>query len=108
MYQLSFYVPQSHLEIVKDAIFKAGAGKLGGYDLCCWQTLGTGQYRAGENQNPFLGEIGILHKEKEWKVECVVENSFIEDVVKALCNAHPYEVPAYFVVESSLEKNTNK
>ncbi|MBK5202004.1 MAG: NGG1p interacting factor NIF3, partial [Spirochaetaceae bacterium] len=95
MYQLIFYVPESHLEIVKDAIFSAGAGEIDGYDLCCWQTEGIGQFRAGTNQNPFLGEIGKLHKEKEWKVECVVEDASIEAVVKALCSAHPYEVPAY-------------
>ena len=103
MYQLIFYVPDSHLEIVKDAIFKAGAGALGGYDLCCWQTLGMGQYRAGTNQNPFLGEIGELHKEKEWKVECVVEESLIKDVINALIASHPYEVPAYFVTKNCFE-----
>lgn len=102
MYQLIFYVPESHLEIVKTAIFNKGAGKIDGYDLCCWQTAGLGQYRAGINQNPFLGRIGELHKEKEWKVECVVEESIIHEVIEALIKAHPYEVPAYFVTKSSL------
>lgn len=102
MYQLVFYVPESHLEVVKEAIFSSGAGNFDGYDLCCWQTLGTGQYRAGDNQNPFLGKIGELHKESEWKVECIVEDSKINEVITSLIKAHPYEVPAYFVVHSCL------
>ena len=102
MYQLIFYVPSSHLEIVKEAIFKEGAGSLKGYDRCCWQTLGTGQFRANEECHPFLGEIGALHEEKEWKVECVVEDEDIKRVIAALISSHPYEVPAYFVTKNSI------
>lgn len=102
MYQVVFYVPDSHLDIVKEAIFKAGAGSCGGYDKCCWQTLGDGQYRANEGCHPFLGEIGKIHYEKEWKVECVVEDVFIESVIKALISSHPYEVPGYSIFK--LEK----
>lgn len=100
MYQLIFYVPSSHLEIVKEAIFHAGAGKSKGYDRCCWQTLGSGQYRAGKSCHPFLGEIGEIHEEKEWKVECIVEDKYIKDVLDAFISAHPYEVPGYFVIQS--------
>lgn len=100
MYQLIFYVPSSHLEIVKEAIFEQGAGKFKGYDRCCWQTLGNGQFRAGKSCNPFLGEIGETHIEKEWKVECVVEDSCIKSVVEALIKFHPYEVPGYSIIKT--------
>jgi hypothetical protein len=100
VYQLIFYVPSSHLEIVKAAIFDAGAGKSKGYDRCCWQTLGNGQFRADETCNPFLGEIGEIHEEKEWKVECIVENNCIKAVLKAFISAHPYEVPGYSVIKT--------
>jgi hypothetical protein len=100
VYQLSFYVPSSHLEIVKQAIFNAGAGRSKGYDRCSWQTLGNGQYRADKTCHPFLGEIGELHEEKEWKVECVVEDNCIHAVLKALLLSHPYEVPGYFLIKA--------
>ncbi|MGH4038316.1 MAG: divalent cation tolerance protein CutA [Sphaerochaeta sp.] len=100
MYQLIFYVPSSHLESVKEAIFKEGAGSLQGYDHCCWQTLGTGQFRAGDSCNPFLGKIGEIHEEKEWKVECIVADNKIKKVIEALIESHPYEVPGYSVMKS--------
>jgi hypothetical protein len=99
VYQLIFYVPSSHLEIVKEAIFEKGAGRVQGYDRCCWQTLGNGQFRADKSCKPFLGEIGETHIEKEWKVECVVEDLYIKQVVKALILSHPYEVPGYSVIK---------
>lgn len=54
MYVMVFYVPQSHLEEVKEAVFSAGAGIMGGYDRCCFQTLGTGQFRPLAGSSPFL------------------------------------------------------
>lgn len=99
MYQLIVYIPSSHLDLVKNAILKAGAGKIGNYDYCCWQTKGIGQFRASEESKPFVGEIGKIHKEEEYKVEFVVEEKYIEDVIKALKENHPYEVVAYSVFQ---------
>lgn len=99
MYQLIFYVPTSHLESVKEAIFNEGAGRFKGYDRCCWQTLGNGQFRADNTCNPFVGEIGEVHIEKEWKVECIVDDQCIKSVVKAMILSHPYEVPGYSVIK---------
>ena len=58
MYKLCFYVPDSHLEAVKKAVFAIGAGRIGAYDSCCWQVLGQGQYRPLEGSQPFLGKPG--------------------------------------------------
>lgn len=58
MYKLSFFVPASHLETVKSALFEAGAGRIGDYDSCCWQTEGTGQFRALADSAPYLGQKG--------------------------------------------------
>ena len=55
MYKLCFYVPESHLEEVKEAVFAAGAGKMGDYDACAWQTAGQGQFRPGEGADPHIG-----------------------------------------------------
>jgi hypothetical protein len=97
MYKLCFYVPESHLESVKAAVFKAGAGHIGAYDSCCWQTLGQGQFRPLNGSNPFIGQAGQVESVSEWKVEMVVADEQIHDSVKALKAAHPYETPAYEV-----------
>lgn len=97
MYKLCFYVPESHLEAVKEAVFAAGGGRIGAYDSCCWQSLGQGQYRPLEGSQPFLGQTGCLERVAEWKVEMVVADERIHDAVKALKSSHPYETPAYDV-----------
>ena len=99
MYQLCFYVPQTHLEVVKDAVFATGAGRIGEYDNCCWQTLGKGQFRPLEGSNPFLGEKGWVEQVDEYKVELVCEEHLIEAAIEALLEAHPYEAPAYHVIQ---------
>jgi len=97
MYKLCFYVPETHLESVKEAVFAAGAGRIGAYDSCCWQVPGQGQYRPLAGSQPFLGQAGQLQQVAEWKVEMVVADELIHDSVKALKQAHPYETPAFDV-----------
>lgn len=95
MYQLTFYVPASHLEAVKDALFAAGAGQYGDYDRCAWQTLGEGQFRPLAGSDPYLGEIDHLERVAEYKVEMLVDDSCVNPTVAALLSAHPYQQPAY-------------
>ena len=97
MYKLCFYVPETHLQNVKAAVFAAGGGKIGNYDQCCWQTLGGGQFRALEGSTPFIGQIGEVEIVAEWKVELVVADELIHGAVKALKQSHPYETPAFEV-----------
>ena len=94
-YKIVFYVPKEDAEKVKTAIFDAGAGKIGNYDCCCWQTAGTGQFRGNEESNPQLGEKLKIKQVEEYKVELVCEKNCIEKVIKTLVEAHPYETPAY-------------
>lgn len=98
MYQLSFYVPETHLESVKTAIFAAGGGRIGNYDSCCWQCPGQGQFRPLAGSNPFLGEQGALEQFTEYRVELVCEAALIQAAVAALKSSHPYEEPAYNVI----------
>ncbi len=95
MYKLCFYVPDSHLTQVKQAVFNAGAGRIGNYDQCCWQTKGQGQFCPLEGSTPFLGDHNTVEVVEEWKVEMVCENGQVEAVVQALKSAHPYEEPAF-------------
>lgn len=95
MIQLSFFVPESHLEPVKQALFDTGAGRIGDYDSCAWQTEGQGQFRALQGSDPHIGEQGQLTRVKEYKVEMVCEDALINAALAALKQAHPYEEPAY-------------
>jgi structural hemagglutinin/hemolysin toxin protein RtxA len=98
LFLLCFYVPEDYCEHVKEAIFKAGAGKLGHYDKCSWQSPGQGQFRPLEGSNPALGENMKLEHLVEYKVELICEESLLPDVLKALLDSHPYEEVAYHYV----------
>lgn len=93
--KLEIYIPETHVEKVKDAIFAAGAGKIGNYDRCCWQASGVGQFRACEGSSPFIGKQDEVEKVAEIKIETVCDKGNIAAVVKALKKSHPYETPAY-------------
>lgn len=97
MYKLCFFVPDSNLESVKNALFDAGAGHIGNYDHCCWQVLGQGQFRPLPGSDPHIGSTGTVERVEEWKVELVVAEERIHAVIAALKAAHPYETPAYEV-----------
>lgn len=99
MYTLFFYVPESHLEAVKTAVFAVGAGAIGDYQNCCWQVLGQGQFMPMAGSQPFIGKQNQLEKVTEWRVEMVVAAEYIKAAIAALKVAHPYEEPAYAVYE---------
>lgn len=99
MYKLCFYVPESHAEAVKAAVFAAGAGRIGDYDSCCWQVLGQGQFRPLEGSQPYLGQTGSVERVAEYRVELVCDARFIRAAVDAMIAAHPYEEPAWDVVQ---------
>lgn len=97
MFKLCFYVPESHVDAVKQAVFATGAGRIGDYDQCCWQVLGQGQFRALEGSSPFIGQQGELEIVDEFRVELVCADDVIKAAVAALKSAHPYEEPAFDV-----------
>ena len=97
MFKICFYVPVSHLNNVKQAMFTKGAGKVGNYDCCAWQTLGEGQFIPLQGSNAFVGSQDQLETVNEYKVEMVCDNTYVKDVIKALKESHPYEEPAYHV-----------
>ena len=99
MYKLAFFVPTEAKEQVKQAVFAAGAGKIGHYDQCCWEVKGTGQFRPLEGSNPAIGKHHQVEYVEEYRVELVCEDGLIAEVVNAMKQAHPYEEPAYDVVK---------
>lgn len=98
-YILYFLVPETHLEMVKNAVFATGAGKIGHYSHCAWQTLGQGQFMPLAGSHAFLGEVDVLESVPEYKVEIACEQPHLQAAVAALKLAHPYETPAYHVVK---------
>lgn len=97
MYKMCYFVPETHVEQTKQAVFNAGAGRIGDYDHCAWQCLGRGQFRPLEGSDPFLGKSGAVEVVDEYRVELVCVDELISDAIAALKRAHPYEEPAYEV-----------
>ncbi len=103
IYKIEFYVPQTHIETVKQALFAAGAGKIGNYDCCAWQTTsGSGQFRPRPGSKPFIGKLDRVEYVDEVKVELVCHEEFIDAAIIALRDSHPYETPAlqYWLIKS--------
>jgi dinuclear metal center YbgI/SA1388 family protein len=101
--KLVTFIPVSHLDKVREAVFAAGAGVIGNYDQCGFTASGEGSFRAGENTNPFAGSRGSIHFEKELRFETILFAHLRDKVVKALIAAHPYEEVAYDLYQ--LENN---
>ena len=93
--KLAVYVPVSHTDAVRKALFDAGCGNIGNYDSCSYNVNGYGTFKANEGCNPFCGEIDKLHKEEEVRIETIMPAYIKNRVVAALLAAHPYEEPAY-------------
>jgi len=97
MYKLAFFAPTEAAETVKEAVFSSGAGRIGDYEACCFQTSGIGQFRPLSGAAPHIGRVGDLSLVEEVKIELVCKDALIRDAVAALKKAHPYEEPAYEV-----------
>lgn len=95
--KLVTFVPADHAEAVKNAVFEAGAGRIGNYDECSFAVSGEGTFRAKDGANPFVGAIGERHIEKEMRVEWIFESFLEQPIIAALKSAHPYEEVAYDV-----------
>lgn len=93
------FVPNKNVTEVRSAMFTAGAGKIGNYDSCSYNSLGEGTFKAGADTNPHVGEINKLHSEAETRVETVVPKHLLAKVIAAMIQAHPYEEVAYDVYE---------
>jgi hypothetical protein len=94
-HKLVWFVPREALDVTREAVFAAGAGRIGGYDHCSWYVLGTGTFRGGEGTDPTVGERGREERVGELRVETVVPAELAREVVAALLEAHPYEEVAY-------------
>jgi dinuclear metal center YbgI/SA1388 family protein len=93
--KLVTFCPIKHAEVVRNALFKEGAGHIGEYDHCSFNLEGTGSFRGSDETNPFVGEKGKVHYEPEIRIETIFPRYLEKRIVKALLSAHPYEEVAY-------------
>ncbi len=93
--KLVTYVPTADADRVRQALFEAGAGGIGAYDCCSYNSDGFGTFRAGEGCHPHCGQIGELHREAETRIEMIYEKRLERKLIRALVEVHPYEEPAY-------------
>ncbi|WP_347986968.1 NGG1p interacting factor NIF3 [Methylomonas sp. AM2-LC] len=94
-YKIAFYLPATHCELVKNALFAVGAGQSELYDQCSWQILGEGQFRPLKGSRPFQGNPMQLESIPEYKIEMICAPHLIKIVIETLLKEHPYEQPAY-------------
>jgi dinuclear metal center YbgI/SA1388 family protein len=97
--KLVTFVPATHLALVQESLFNAGAGNIGNYDSCSFVLEGTGSFRGNENSNPFIGEKGKLSLEKETRLELIFETINESQIISALKQNHPYEEVAYDIYQ---------
>ncbi|MEO6404606.1 MAG: Nif3-like dinuclear metal center hexameric protein [Ferruginibacter sp.] len=93
--KLITFAPVDKAVEVREALFTAGAGNLGKYNECSFNTEGTGTFKAKDNAEPYVGEKGKLHEEKELKIEVIFPAYLEQKIVRAMIETHPYEEVAY-------------
>ena len=99
--KLFTFVPGPDADRVRQALFAAGAGQIGQYSECSFNTTGTGTFKAGEGSDPYVGKIGELHQENETRIEVIFPSHLESKILTALVKAHPYEEPAFDLVAVS-------
>ena len=104
--KLVTFIPVEHAEKVRNAVFSAGAGNIGNYDSCSFNTEGDGSFKANENANPFTGEKGNIHFEKEIRFETIFPAYLQTGIIAALLHSHPYEEVAFdiYPLENKFDK----
>jgi len=100
-YKLVVFVPKGHEDQVREAACSAGAGVIGAYEFCTFQTEGVGTFVPREGAQPFSGEVGKLNRADELRLEMVVSDPFVPQVLEAMKRAHPYEEVAYDLLVTS-------
>ncbi len=103
--KLATYIPNKYSNSVRNALFEAGAGTIGNYSSCSYNSEGYGTFKASEEANPFIGNKNEIHQESEIRTEVIFPVHLKKEIINALIKAHPYEEPAYDIIPII---NTNK
>jgi len=103
--KLVTFIPNEHVDRVRQSLFDAGAGHIGNYDSCSYNLIGKGSFKASNKANPFVGEIGKIHFEEETRFETIFPKHLQSSILKALFQSHPYEEIAYDIYPLDNEYN---
>ncbi len=98
LYKIAVYVPNSHADAVREVLGDAGAGHIGDYSHCTFQTAGKGAFKPLEGTNPYIGKVNILEFVDEVKLETIVQEQKLSEVIKQMIAVHPYEEVAYDII----------
>src|SRR5690625_385675 len=98
LYKIVVYVPKSHAEDVREALSRGGAGHIGNYSHCTFQTAGEGTFKPLEGTDPFIGEKGKIEYVSEYKIESIVPQNHLSKAISEMIAAHPYEEVAYDII----------
>lgn len=97
LYKIAVYVPVSHEIIIREALGEAGAGYIGNYSHCTFNTQGIGTFKPENDANPFIGTVGEIESVKEVKIETIVPSKLLQKTIDNMIKSHPYEEVAYDV-----------
>ncbi|MDE2040964.1 MAG: YqfO family protein [Patescibacteria group bacterium] len=89
--KITVFVPETHTDIVREAMGNAGAGKIGNYSFCTFSSKGIGRFKPEQGANPHIGEVGKFEEVSEERIETVCPREKLQDVIKAIKAAHPYD-----------------
>lgn len=106
LYKLAVYVPNTHVDKVKNALSDAGAGHIGNYSHCSFTTNGIGSFKPLENTNPYIGNIGEVELVEEVKIETIVPQRILGGVISSMIKSHPYEEVAYDIYKLENKGNS--
>ena len=98
---LTVFVPKTHCEAVKSALFSVGAGQIGDYTRCCWQVLGIGQFQPSVDAEPTIGKANQIERVAEVRLELLCCRGRLPVILDQLHRSHPYETPAYWVTQTT-------
>ncbi|NLM44738.1 MAG: Nif3-like dinuclear metal center hexameric protein [Clostridiales bacterium] len=99
LFKIVVYIPEGFEDKILEEMSKVGAGFIGNYSNCSFRVKGTGTFQPMEGTNPYIGQINRLEKVNEYRLETIVSESKLNQVIKAMLNAHPYEEVAYDIYE---------
>ena len=85
------FVPETHTDIVREAVGKAGAGIIGNYTYCTFSSKGVGRFKPEQGANPHIGNVGKIEEVIEDRIETICSREKLEEVIKAIKSVHPYE-----------------
>jgi dinuclear metal center YbgI/SA1388 family protein len=105
-YKLITFVPEEKVDAVASALFDAGAGRIGDYSQCSFRSPGTGTFFGEAGTNPAVGQSGKFERAAEVRIETVIPIARVAEIVAALKKSHPYEEPAFDLVQLAAAPET--